>query len=456
MHRLAGLAALLLMVAAAVCLAWVAQLRSTAYHYDVTRDTPYDFTRSGARRIDAELRDGRLQLAAKDAPGDVLIVALRIQATLFGRWFEPRIEIDGAGTTFVQAFERGGSGLRYVNLSSFPGGSTIRMRGRYLKIGDQTVAIYRLHSDVDPAQQRILVISPHPDDAEIAAFGLYAQRDAYIVTIAAGEGGQAGPFSAFAGADACLEKGRTRAWNSVTIPMLGGLGRERSANLGYFDGTLQAMKADPAAEIDSVKSGARELGVFRRTEASDLIISQPGRIASWQNLVQDLEYVIQRVQPDLIVTPYPRLDAHPDHRMATVALIEALQHLQWRHGSLLLYTNHCASSESYPYGQSGDIVSLPPGIEGIAFDGILSNSLSSDAQARKRIALDAENDLRAAQPAESFAGAARFFKQQLAAAFVDSDESYARRAVRANELFFEVRLASLYEPGMAERIEAVR
>jgi hypothetical protein len=44
------------------------------------------------------------------------------------------------------------------------------------------------------------------------------------------------------------------------------------------------------------------------------------------------------------------------------------------------------------------------------------------------------------------------FMRTLRLAIIDGDESYFRRAVRANEFFFEVRVSSLYEPGVTERI----
>jgi hypothetical protein len=45
---------------------------------------------------------------------------------------------------------------------------------------------------------------------------------------------------------------------------------------------------------------------------------------------------------------------------------------------------------------------------------------------------------------------ASLFKQALSSSVTDSDESYYRRAVRANELFFVLRVPSLYEPRVME------
>jgi hypothetical protein len=138
--------------------------------------------------------------------------------------------------------------------------------------------------------------------------------------------------------------------------------------------------------------------------------------------------------------------------MSTAALLEALRKRNWNRGSLLLYTNHSVSSSWYPYGPAGDVMSLPPGGSGVLFDGLLSTSLSLDQQQRKRVALDAMNDLRPGFPSVSPVNAARQLLRTLRIALSSDDQSYFRRAVRRNELFFEVRASSLYEPGTTAAI----
>jgi hypothetical protein len=434
----------------------VAHLRTSHYHYDVSSDAAYDFSRSSVSRLPAMLRHSTLTVPARTDPADTVLLAVRVQASWLGRWFEPHIDVQSGQQHLRQAFALGASGLRYINLSplQLDRAAPIRLNGTRLKVGDQTAQLYYLHSDVDFAHPRILVLSPHPDDAEIAAFGLYSGSDAYVVTVTAGEGGgSAGAFGRFGHDDAYLLKGRTRVWNSLVVPLLGGLSSERTANLGYFDGTLQAMQARPDQAVRSITTGAASLDVFRRTYATDLVLAQPGRRATMSNLVEDLKYVLQRVRPDIIVAPYPRLDAHPDHKVSTVALIDALKGLDWRSGTLLLYTNHLPASGLYPYGSSGDVVSLPPGTPGIVFDGIVSRSLSAAEQARKLIALDEMNDLRRDIGLPSLPGAGRAFLGLLRSAIENHRVDYYRRAVRANELFFEIRVASLYQPGIVGRIE---
>jgi LmbE family N-acetylglucosaminyl deacetylase len=213
-----------------------------------------------------------------------------------------------------------------------------------------------------------------------------------------------------------------------------------------------AMKQHPKAPVRSLSSDAETLEAFGSLEDTNLIESRRNRRATWANLVADLQHLVNEIKPDILVTPYPRLDAHPDHKMSTVALVEALKNLNWRHGSLLLYTNHLCSSDRYPFGDAGDLISLPPGVENIFFDSIVSNSLDTTKQARKHMALDAMIDLRPEIHIASVRSVAKAFASALKSTITDGHTSYFRQAVRANELFFQVRVSSLYEPGVTDRI----
>jgi LmbE family N-acetylglucosaminyl deacetylase len=446
----------LLVLASAVALLTVVKawrLRTVIYRYDVRRDLHYDFPPSRTTRIDGQLKQGRLEILQQVPVDGVVLLELRIRSTLLGHWSEPYIEIQTARRMWRQPFERGCAGRRFIDVSQIAqeGETTISLKGRHLELRDQPVVLHCLRHGLNLDRQRILVLGTHPDDAEIAAFGVYSERDAYVVTLTAGEDGDLGPFARF-GTDGYREKGRNRAWNSVTVPMLGGLPIERAANLGYFDGTLTAMKERPDIPLQSLHGRADTLDTFGHAADANLIEPRSRRPATWLNLVADIEHLVKRIQPDIVVAPYPRLDAHPDHKMSTVALIEAIKNLNWQKGSLLLYANHLYCSDRYPYGDAGDLVSLPPGIENIYFDGIVSCPLDAKRQAQKHTALDAMIDLRADIQIESPRSMARALKQALKWLMTDGHDSYFRKAVRPNELFFEVRVESLYQPGVTERI----
>jgi LmbE family N-acetylglucosaminyl deacetylase len=428
--------------------------RRAIYRYDVSKDQRYDFSRSHSSPIAGQIQNGGLEILGPLPNSSLVLLELRIESTTLGRWFEPYVQLECAHRRLRQPFERGGSGVRYIDLTQMLVGGevSVRLSGHFLRVSDQSVVLHCLSNAVNLDQQRILVLGTHPDDAEIAAFGVYADRDAYVVTLTAGEAGEAGAFRKFAGARAFYEKGRTRAWNSVTVPMLGGLAMSRTANLGYFDGTLPTMRGRAETPVHSLHAGAEFLDAFGVCQDPNLVESRHRRSATWRNLVADLERLVEAIQPDVLVTPYPRLDAHPDHQMSTVALIEALKNLNWRHGSLLLYTNHLSSSDRYPFGEAGDLVGLPPGVDDIFFEGIVSSPLDAQRQARKHVALDAMVDLRPDIQIDSLGSVATAFRNVLKSTVTDSSISYFRQAVRANELFFRVEVSSLFEPGVTEKI----
>jgi hypothetical protein len=73
-------------------------------------------------------------------------------------------------------------------------------------------------------------------------------------------------------------------------------------------------------------------------------------------------------------------------------------------------------------------------------------------QARKHMALDAMVDLRPLVRIDSLRSVAATFKDTLKSNLSGRRIDYFSQAVRANELFLEVRVSSLYEPGVTERI----
>src|ERR1700722_15302550 len=113
------------------------RVRKSLYFYNVHADANYDFSRARARETCVQIRGGNLLLAPKARSDEAIFAAITIRATLLGHWFEPQLTIDaGGGTRMTQAFERGGAGLRYVNLSSLEvrQETAIRLSGNFLKI----------------------------------------------------------------------------------------------------------------------------------------------------------------------------------------------------------------------------------------------------------------------------------------------------------------------------------
>lgn len=116
------------------------------------------------------------------------MLSIRLEAKLPGAWFEPSLDVTGAGRTWRQTVERGASGLRYIVLdaSMLQSGRLLELVGSHVRWEAQQGELL-LFSAKPPANGTYLVLAPHPDDAEIAAFGLYSSRDAYVVTVSAGD-----------------------------------------------------------------------------------------------------------------------------------------------------------------------------------------------------------------------------------------------------------------------------
>jgi len=174
--------------------------------------------------------------------------------------------------------EHGGNGARYLNLTdTFDDGSRkITLSGNRVSLPDQEVEL-----SVYPREclsgKKILVLAPHADDAELAAYGLYEKyaADTLVVTITAGEGGSFHYNNLYARNPEqmqaqYLQKGRMRVWNSLTVPLLAGVSSENILQLGYFDSTLQVMKQNPDADVKSTKLDTADVNLFRRANTSPL------------------------------------------------------------------------------------------------------------------------------------------------------------------------------------------
>ena len=293
-----------------------------------------------------------------------------------------------------QYFEKTAQGVRYINLSRFAGTSSseaspdeVEFKGRYISWKPELTELY-LFQNVDINKEKIFIIAPHPDDAEIATFGLYDHRDAYIVTITAGEDGKP-RFKRFFPdkREHALFQGMVRTEDSITVPFWGGLMPERCVNLGYFDGTLEEMFKNPTRAVASV-AGTEDLSTFRKYNLSHLA-AQEIPLPTWNALVEDLSRLITLIQPTVIVTPNPLTDSHPDHQFSTIALLEAIQKSGLKTGSLYLYTVHNAHSSRWPFGKATSVVSLPPYFSKHPFfDKIYSYHLSQESFTRKLFALD--------------------------------------------------------------------
>lgn len=214
-----GVTVSVLLVPLLVVLGWIAHEAWFADHlfYRPQEDYRYEFPPDSVQ-LAGRIEQGCLHLAGDLPDADTLILEVQLKATWAGRLRDPRVYIGGDR----QDFERGVRGRRYLNLSgqqeALRAGSLL-FDSRYCRLGAEV----RLHAMRNPdyTQRRVLIIAPHADDAELAAFGLYSHTgEVAIVTLTQGEI-EADNYRRL-GLDstaAARLKGRLRTWGSLAVPL---------------------------------------------------------------------------------------------------------------------------------------------------------------------------------------------------------------------------------------------
>jgi LmbE family N-acetylglucosaminyl deacetylase len=400
---------------------------------------------SDATRSEITLDEDGVQLPAATFAGQSVMLRLTLRARLLGVLFDPYIEIRAGRGVTRQYFERGASGERYLNLSSvFQGheipaaASHVSLRSRGLRW--ETNGTLESFSAPRLEGARILVLAPHPDDAELAALGTYAGRDAWVVTITAGE--RASKTSA--------GQPRRRIEESLEVPRLASIRPEHIVSLAYPDGALAAMYRDPSAvfrlacEESQPRAGLRALNTvpqFRLAQAD----------CRWTELIDELRALLDHVRPDIVVAPHPLLDSHPDHVYTAVAL-EAAMRNSGTFPELFLFAVHIAGAPMHPPGDLDSMVGLPPlrHDEWIA-EQIHSQPLDADLRLTKRrslLAMSAVRESAGLEPAAFGRESGLFRWLNRLAGLGAYPASLLRRADRPNEIYYRVhgqRLAALLE-----------
>ncbi|UVM17238.1 PIG-L family deacetylase [Pseudomonas sp. B21-023] len=420
-------------------LLWVAHEAWFADHlfYSPGEDYAYRFAKD-TREVAASLQVDLLQTDVALQGDETLILEIGIRSNWLGRFLDPRVELLAGAASDVQTFERGVKGVRFLNLTGLAeplAAGTLRLRGRHCRL-QQSPRLW-ITPAVELRKRRVMVIAPHADDAELAAYGLYSQADeTWVVTLTAGEiEAEHYQTMGLAKAEAARLKGRLRAWDSIAVPRWAGVPESRCVQLGYFCLQLPVMQAAPDLPVRSREADLADIRPFRRFNPFPLPADIDGA-PTWHNLLADLRALFEMARPQVLVMPHSVLDPHPDHICAQAAVLEALQGLAWQPETLLCYANHLHDNDRWPMGESGDGVALPPQLEAAEAWSPCSLVLDIDTQRDKAMALGMMHDL---QPAPPFKRRLRRALQRWLAGRRPSpygENEFFRKAVRRHELFW--------------------
>lgn len=367
--------------------------------YSPKQDYQYQFP-AETKRWSLTLKHGCLQLNAEQqqqlADYPIIFLQVNLTASVLGAAFDPYVRF----TDDKQTFERNSKGLRYLNLTGCNAlleQGKLQLQGHFCRLAPQVELIAFARPDF--TQQRIMIIAPHADDAELAAFGLYSQsKNISVVTITQGEI-EAENYQALglSQAQATQLKGRLRSWDSIMVPQWGGVKKENCVQLGYYCLQLPAMQKAPETPMGSRESEQIDVRNMRQYNAISLASDANGQ-PTWRNLVQDLQQLLEHFQPDIVVTPHPELDPHADHIASTQALQEAIQQAGHKPHSLLLYANHLHDNDRWPMGEAGTGIALPPAMLELPSEQLWVQQLDAAQQIDKALALAMQHDLQPAMP----------------------------------------------------------
>ena len=397
-------------------------------------------------------------------PGDLqlrdctVFLSVIVRTLPWGHLREPWLEFGASGATHRQYFETGATGQRIVNLTPvFQGAGLgaaprVALRGRSLRWEAQgTLSIFEPPPMKDAS---VLVLAPHPDDAEIAAFGMYANRESWVVTVTAGEKGTAAMPVEMSAQMKGHYTALLRVSDSLSVPQLGKVPLQRRVNLVFPDAALEMMFREPTRTFrlaceDTLKRA--EL----RSQNSNPAFQVAGETCKWNDLVAELRHLIQMARPDIVICPHPLIDAHSDHVYTAVALERALRGISGPAPRLFLYVVHTRGAPTYPFGPSDAVVSLPPTVsEGWVAGALYSHPIDSQLRQLKSLAVSAMHAAR--RPATSETNTVplirrwmREFIAQVSGVRRDPT-NLLRRAPRPNEIYYLVDVEELSD--LVERL----
>ncbi len=411
--------------------------------YNPKQDYLYQLDAEQVVFVDWNKKQSLLTVEPITAKADSFFLLIDVKAGLLGKVFDPYVEISYAGNTIKQYFERSLNGRRYINISDLKLNEVknqviqMKLKPAYCRIKGGCTELLAFNNP-NIQNKKILVIAPHADDAELAAFALYSEQQSMVVTLTAGETEEKDFQQVYQDRQqASLLKGRLRSLDSVTAGVWAGLDQANIISLGYFCQCLQKMHDQPGLAVGSRTAGVNDVRIFREFNKNRLKTDQDGK-PSWQNLISDLQEVISGFQPDVIVTPHPQLDPHSDHIYGTKAVLQSLSNQSHSVTDLLFYANHYHNTDIFPFGLPHTTVSVAPSFDPLIKVSLLSYPVTEDKQKDKVFAIEVMHDLKGKLKLKK--RLRRIIQAKLVGRTINpyGDDDYFRKSIRANELFYRV------------------
>ncbi len=415
-------------------LAWLAHEAWFSDHFFYSAQSDYRYRLQHCSAIDLSLHGDKLTTTEEIPCGETWILELGIQSDWRSLFLDPYVEIQGIRFDF----EHAARGKRYLNIGNHAevlSTEGLSFRAKYCRLS----APIRLSVFDNPefSQRRLMIVAPHADDAELAAFNLYRKtNEVLIVTVTRGEI-EADHYTrlGLTVSQAAKLKGRLRSWDSIAIPLWGGRTQEDCLQLGYFCMQLQSMKNAPDSAFGSLVSTETDTRNARRWNRLALPSDHSGQ-PTWGNLIADLAALIEEFKPEVILTPHPQRDPHPDHVASTQAVQEVVRQGQWKPDSFLFYTNHLHDNDRWPMGPAGAGITLPPAFDDNGPEAFWSLPTDEEGRIDKAMALAMQHDLTPRQPLKK--RLRRWLQTHLADRRWPStgENEFFRKAVRSHELFY--------------------
>ncbi|MCP4323534.1 MAG: hypothetical protein GY951_11900 [Psychromonas sp.] len=328
-------------------------------------------------------------------------ILLRFHYTALHKRKPGVISVNGLDLSEQQYFESGQKGIRYLNLTGITNTDKIVLNCQHCKITSQGQLLGFKNPDL--SRGPILILAPHADDAELAAYGLYSDHapKTWIATINSGANTQKLNRQYIPNLDNNMEeavrrKGYVRSWNSMTTPLLAKVPVNQLFCLGYFDISSSLLRSEPEKNISHPLISALTPNDFRQWNQVKLS-NDTSNINSGAALIKDIVELIEHIKPETILVTHPEIDPHDEHIVAACALHSALQTSSFIPNNILFYVNHLRDIKLFPYGPEHARSALPPWFKSdslLSDSSCYSHSLSLSKQKEKVLAFDTMHDLR--------------------------------------------------------------